>query len=545
MRHSRIPNTDGFVIRQRSSGEQAGRPTPGNTYRLPDQFLVNPEKSKSATTPGASDRSIINAAQVGKHNKLKFDLDFQEEKHKNKKNAHPKKRPPIKKILKWVSIGLLIAVLITAGYFIYRFFVTGSQIFQSGNIVNAVFAPPKELKMDENGRTNVVMFGTSEDDPGHDGADLTDSMMIVSADQKTKEAFLVSIPRDLYVDYKRACPAGYRGKINTLYSCVKGAEGEEAAQAALRQKVGEIFGLDIQYSVQLNYAALREAVDAVGGITVNIESDHPDGILDRNFDWDCPRGLYSCYNVKYPNGPAQLNGKQALYLARARGANGITYGLGNANFDRENYQRKILVALVSKASSAGTLANPVAVNALLETLGKNVRTNFDAEEIKTLISLARDIDTSKIASLVLNSSDGPLVITGSADGQSIVKPALGLFDYSALQAAVLAYATGDMASLEKASIDVLNASDQAGAAQNKAKIVTENKLKVNVVGDAPSAMDVAPIQIFDVSKDKPGTRKKLESLFGVSAKDGAPTGVSTDADFVIVVGSESTQTSNQ
>ncbi|HSE29891.1 MAG TPA: LCP family protein [Candidatus Saccharimonadales bacterium] len=544
MKHnSKVPNTDGFVIRPRAAGSQPGRPTL-DSQRLPDQFLIDPSRvNKKVDTVGDESRSIISAGDVDHKGNLNLnELNIEDSKDAKKgkdKKVKSKRKWPVKKTIKWTLLGLLIIALLIGGYFAYKFFATGSKVFQ-GNLVNAVFAPPKELKMDQNGRTNVIVFGTSEDDPGHDGADLTDSMMLISADQKKKEAFLVSIPRDLYVEYGRACPAGYRGKINALYSCVYGETGDEAvAQEAVRAKIGEVFGLDVQYAAHINYTVLREAVDAVGGVTVQIDSKDSRGIMDRNFDWDCPNGLYTCYNVKYPNGPANLNGKQALYLARARGASGDTYGLPQANFDREGYQRKILVALLEKAVSAGTLSNPVAVGQLLETLGNNVRTNFDAEEIKTLVKLGQETNPSNILSLVLNNPDGPLVITGNADGQSIVQPAAGLYNYSGFHAAIMAYATGDFASLEKAAIDVLNASEQAGVAQVKANDIKANNLLVNVIGNAPAALNTESIQVYDLSGGKmPGTRKKLESIFGVTVKDGAPAGVTSYADFVVVVGTQ-------
>lgn len=538
MKKNSIPNTDGFVIKPRPSGAQPGRPMI-DSQSLPGQFLADPAKKPKLETPGDQTRSVITASDVNHKGKDKLDIDLnlEDEPKKVQKKDKPRRRWNFKKILKWVLIVILVAGIAVGGYFAYKFFIAGSKVFQ-GNLINAVFTPPKELKMDENGRTNVIVFGTSEDDPGHDGADLTDSMMLISADQKKKEAFLVSIPRDLYVDYERACPAGYRGKINALYSCVfQETNDEKAAQEAVQKKLGEVFGLDIQYAVHINYTVLREAVDAVGGVTVSIESKDPRGIFDGNFDWDCPKGPYTCNNVKYPNGPANLNGKQALYLARARGASGNTYGLPQANFDREGYQRKILVALLEKAVSAGTLANPVAVAQLLETLGSNVRTNFDAEEIKTLVKVAQETNSGSIASLVLNNPDGALVKTGNADGQSIVQPVLGLYNYNGIHEAILAYATGDFAALEKASIDVLNASPQAGAAQTKANDIVANKLLVNNIGNAPTDLDTAPVQIFDLTGENPGTRKKLESIFGVTVKDGAPAGVTSYADFVVVVGS--------
>jgi polyisoprenyl-teichoic acid--peptidoglycan teichoic acid transferase len=465
--------------------------------------------------------------------KIDIDLDLDDNK-KSEKPVKVRKRGR-KKIVAIILVCLLILGLGFGGYFAYKLLMTGGKIFK-GNVVSAIFTQAKLLKEDENGRSNVLIFGTSEDDPGHPGGDLTDSIMVASISQKNKDVFLVSVPRDLYVEYDRACTAGYRGKINALYSCVKD-QGEDVAQKILREKIGAIFGLDIQYSAHLNYTALRQAVDAVGGVTVVIESDDPRGILDRNFDWDCPNGPQTCYNVKYPNGPVTLNGRQALFLARARGDDGRTYGLAQSNFDREKYQRKILIALKDKAVSAGTLANPVKVNGLLDALGDNVRTSFDAEEIKTLVALGQKIKSENILSLVLNDAAKPLVSNDHVGTESVVRPAAGLYVYDKIQAVVEAYSTGDLASIEGAKIDVLNATGPAGSAQTKADEITKAKLTVEVIGNAPEALGVKQIQFYDLSDgSKPLTLKKLESLLGVKVTPGVPAGVSSKSDFVVVIG---------
>lgn len=444
---------------------------------------------------------------------------------------------PSRRTVKRLLIVVAILLLLVGGFFVYRFVTNTGKVFQ-GNILGAILSQGKPLKTDQLGRSNIVLFGTSEDDPEHEGADLTDSIMVASIDQKNNNAYLISIPRDLYVEYGEACLSGYQGRINEVYACGRGQnEDENGGQTALRDKVSEITGLDVQYSVHVNYTVMREAVNAVGGISVTIDSEDPRGILDRNFDWRCN---YQCYYVKYENGPVNLDGDHALALARARGAAG-GYGLPNANFDREKYQRAILVALKDKATSAGTLANPVAVDQLLSALGNNVRTNFEAEEIKTLLKVAKDTKTDEIISIPLNDEAEPLVTTGDVAGMSIVRPVLGLYDYSAIAGHVKAVVSGDKAMLEKAKVDVLNASGEAGAAGRQADKVTEAGIVVEVIGNAPETLNTTPIQIIDLSEgQKPETLKKLEMLFGTKATTSLPAGVTSNSDFVIIVGSNGT-----
>lgn len=460
-------------------------------------------------------------------------------KERGRKNSRRGRWTRKKIILTIVSV-FAVALLGLGGYFIYKFLATGGKIFK-GNVITALFDKGQPLKQDANGRSNILLFGTSEDDPGHPGGDLTDSIMVVSVNQKTHDTFLVSIPRDLHVQYGQACVSGYQGKINVLYSCEKSAGGsEDDGAAALRSKVGEVLGLDIQYSVHLNYTAMKQAVDAVGGVTVNIQGDDPRGILDRNFDWMCN---YKCYYVKYPNGPAQLDGIHALALARARGDVAPTYGLSRSNPDREDNQRKILIALKDKATSAGTLANPVAVNNLLDALGNNLRTNFQAAEVKTLVDIGKNTKDTDITSFSLEDPNKPLATATCFSGD--VCPNAGSYDYSAIQAAIKALSTGDKASLEMAKIDVLNASGTPGVAQTEADKLTAQNLTVNNVGTAPTSLGTKSVQFYDLSGGKkPATLAKLKKLLGVNVSQGAPAGVSSSADFVVIMGAQPSSSSS-
>jgi len=568
-------NIDGFVLRRRAQNTDMTRQRPSlaSSRNVPERFLIDPSKN-----PGNSDgvrqgapilHRIGGLAAVAPSNAAKadglnlpsparnreevnLDLNLDDEQSgktgaargkdkggkKGKKRGGARKKWSRKKITVIVVSVLAIILLIVGGYFIYKFLNTGGKIFK-GNVIGALFDQGQPLKEDKNGRSNIVLFGTSEDDPGHPGGDLTDSIMVLSVDQDKKNAFVLSIPRDLHVQYGQPCVSGYQGKINVVYSCNK-EQGEDIAAAALGKKIGEVLGLDIQYYAHTNYTVLREAVDAVGGITVNIESDDPRGILDRNFDWECN---YKCYYVKYPNGPVNLDGKHALALARARGDVAPTYGLSRSNPDRQDNQRKILIALKDKASSAGTLANPVAVNSLLDTLGKNLRTNFEANEIKTLIDLGKNIKTGEITSFSLENEIKPLATAGCFSGN--ICPNAGNYSYAAIQDAIAALSTGNTASLEYARIDVLNASGTPGIAQTQADKITAEKLTVGTVGNAPTALGDKKISFYDMTGKKPETLKKLAQILGVEVTSGKPAGVSSTADFVVVVGKQPEAASTQ
>jgi polyisoprenyl-teichoic acid--peptidoglycan teichoic acid transferase len=314
-------------------------------------------------------------------------------------------------------IGIVFLLIIVG--FGTRVFLAGSRIFE-GNVLGLFGRGP--LQTDEYGRSNIIIFGTTEDSEAHRriGANQhrTDSIMLASIDQQGKTMLLTSVPRDLWVQYGRECTNGSEGKINVLYLCgSNNGRDEDAGAQMLMDAVKEIYGLDVHYYVHVNFAGVETMVDAVGGIEVMIESSDPRGIYDP------------AIGIQYPNGPITLSGKEALLLSRARDSTGEGYGLAAGNFSREAHQQKIIMALRDKAVRGGTLSNPLTVGRLIDSLGDNVRTNFNTKEIRALAELAHEVNRDRVTTVSLNNPQDPLVIVDRVAGQSVVRPARGLYDY--------------------------------------------------------------------------------------------------------------------
>jgi LCP family protein required for cell wall assembly len=440
-----------------------------------------------------------------------------------------------RRIFKWLIIAIVLALLAVGGYTAYKFVTAGNNIFQ-GNILDIFKSQP--LKQDSNGRSNFLILGTSEDDPGHNGANLTDSILVVSVDQKNNNIYMFSVPRDLYVEYGVACNSGYSGKINEYFMCSDSGTNAEAEKDRLiktQKFVGDIFGLDIQYGIHANGTVIKEAVDAVGGIDVDIEgSNGAPGILDRNFDWRCN---FTCYYVKYVNGIHHLDGEHAWFLSMARGDIAPTYGLGNSNFDREKNQQKILVAIKNKAMTTGILTNLGAVTKLIDALGNNLRTNIQADEIRTLMQVASDVKPSDVHTLSLVGDDNAVVKTGSYGDASVVMPSAGIFDYGEIKAFIEKNLSSDPVIREAAPIVVLNGTGQSGFGQTKADVLTKAGFNVTLVNNAPDGTYEA-VEIYQIGTDNTATAKKLSSMYGgVTIKKSAPPlAVNGNVRFVIIFG---------
>jgi LCP family protein required for cell wall assembly len=450
------------------------------------------------------------------------------------KKMSKKPKNKLKRLLKWVAVLLVVILLTAGGYVAYRFVAAGGNIFQ-GSIFDLFQS--QALKTDSNGRSNFLILGTTEDDPGHPGSNLTDTMMVLSISQKDKNAYVFSVPRDLYVEFGTACTSGYAGKINEYFSCTNDGTDSAAEQDRLQKTqkfVGDIFGMDIQYGVHVNETVVKDAVDAVGGIDVNIVGDGAPGILDRNFDWRCK---YTCYLVKYTNGVHHLDGSAAMYLSMARGDTPPTYGLAKSNFDREINQQKIIVALKNKATSTGTLTNIGAVTKLIDTLGSNLRTNIQTKEIRTLMQVGGDIKTKDIHSLSLIDGDNAVVETGGYGGMSVVMPSAGIFDYTGIQAFIHKNLSNDPVAKEAAPIVVLNGTGQTGYGQSRADLLTKDGFNVTGVQTAPDGT-YDNVEIYRIGTSDSATAKKLASMYNITLKTtSSPITVDSSVRFVIIFGS--------
>lgn len=381
-----------------------------------------------------------------------------------------------------------------------------------------------DLKTDANGRTNVLIFGTSgfdmegtDGDSTHDGAQLTDSIMLLSVDQETNDIAMVSLPRDLYVG--NTCTS--TGKVNEVYYCSNlYGDDEEGGATALQNTISEIFDVDIQYWVHVNWGALMELVDGIGGITVTLDEDIED-------DWT---GTY----IKAGE-PTDLDGWHAVALARAR--HGTTAG----DFTRGNSQQKILAAVQKKVMEGGLDLSTVLK--LVDVIGDNVRMNFSLEEIKTVFYVAKEtsMDSVRQIPLIDYANNIYYLSTAMMNGISYVVPSAGTRNYSEIQDYVHQLISSNPAVREDANILVLNGSGINGlAAVEQAKLNKAGFKNVDVA-DAPEGDYTEKYYLYDVTSAASGSLIILKETYVVEPRSAEelPAGVNADGyDFVVILGGE-------
>ena len=503
------------------SSKPAAKPAPKpikTPENITEEFLTPIQTFNFDETTGelkaAEDQSMNESKELSKKEQKKLDKKL---KKQNKKPVSKKRK---------IITGIILTIVILFIGAVVWFIIWGNDLLSrigngQGNIFSLFSENYEPLKTDENGRTNILAFGTSgfnmEGDEGngtHDGAQLTDSIMVISLNQETGDAAMLSLPRDLKVS--RTCTA--TGKINEIYWCNNmDGTNEQAGAEALMAEVTDILGLDFQYYAHLNWGSLVSIVDILDGITVTLDEDISD---------------YGWTNAVFEAGtPYTINGTQALGLARAR------HGTTSGDFSRGASQQKILIGIKEKILEKN-LSLPDLLN-LANTLGDNLRTNFSVDEMKTAAHLLVDLDFESIRQVSLIEPE-KLMTTGNIGGISYVLPSAGNGNYSAIKAYVAKMFSNDPQQYEDPSVLILNGTETPGVAGTEQSNLENEGFATVDIDEAPAGDYNEHYTLYALNDAKPGTKAVLEGKYGTAhSAEELPAGISTEYDFVIIIGNSS------
>lgn len=299
----------------------------------------------------------------------------------------------------WIFL-LVLSFLALGGALVYKTGFTYSQVWTNGEDIGGLLPLSESTPKPDANRLNVLLLGLrGEEDPN--GGLLTDSLILLSVDLKENKAAMISIPRDLYVKMP-----GEEKKEKINFAHALGYEKKGAAGGLLFSKVAvsKVTGLYIDYAVSINHEAFREIVDAVGGIDIHLEKPFRE---DSQFSKEII--------IDLPAGENHLDGRTTLYFVRSR--------FSTSDFDRAKRQQQVLAAVREKAVSLGVLANPVKIFQILDSLGKNVRTDMPISKAAEFVSMASGLKEEDIKHKVFDTTpQGFLYDSRTESGAYILLP---------------------------------------------------------------------------------------------------------------------------
>ena len=355
---------------------------------------------------------------------------------------------------RWFKVGM---------FFLLLFFIGGGLVFwKVGSITNKISegnflesfihsipGVKDELKGEEEGRINILLLGMRGADlPG--GGTLADTIILASIKPKENKVSMISIPRDLYVTVPGT---NDKQKINAVHAYGE-ENGKKEGMQNMKKIVEEVSGLSVHYAVSINFNGFKKLIDAVGGVEITLDAPFEEAVqfnephvCDSFFN--VPTGEYQNKTVKYfsktsqiyktrivasyplctapketlecggdfrlPTGKQTLNGEKALCYARSRTTSN--------DFERARRQQLILKLIKDKMMSVGTLTDFSKVNATMDALGENARTDMEIWEIKRMYDLYKETNNPEIYQRVLeNSEEGLLYYPGESAAGYILLP---------------------------------------------------------------------------------------------------------------------------
>jgi LCP family protein required for cell wall assembly len=378
-------------------------------------------------------------------------------------------------------------------------------------------------------RLNILLIGSDEQGGGHN----TDTLITVSVDPVTKQVAMFTIPRDTVNVPIPSGPArnvwgrAYGDKINAFFvnnrrrSDLWGGTERTTGYNALKAVIGELYGVEIKYFVEVNFNGFKKVVDAVGGVTINVQVP----VSDDAF----PGSTGRAQRLYIPSGLQHMDGEQALRYARSRNS--------STDFDRGARQQRVLLSLRQQVDPQTLLPR---LPELVEALKSAVRTDIPVDQLDELLGLASAVDTSNIRSIVFgppysqdtcNHPRGCVVVPNI----DLIREAVG----DAFSSNPANQERREQLAAEGAGVWVLNGTSTANRGSRLAGYLEFQGLAASSPRQKPEG-EVPPDTVITVyngaSERIPATIEYLEKLFKVTVKTATDPKIRTDV--VIVIGQD-------
>jgi len=317
-------------------------------------------------------------------------------------------------------IAIIVLVLIFSGKVIMSSQEAGQWLANNtfwGRVTHLAENNDNQLVGEEQDRINILLLGMGG--ANHDGGYLADTIILVSLRPSTKQAALLSIPRDLTVPTDN----GVWRKVNSINALAEAKE-EGSGGPAMTKSLSSVLGTDIYYYISIDFDGFINIIDELGGIDINVENTFDDYSFPIRGEEDNPDYYARFEHLHFDQGWQHMDGALALKYARSRHAS----GLEGSDFARAKRQQLILEAVKTKLLSRHTLLKPAMLSRIISELNHNVKTNLDVWALIKLWNDYKDIDRSQISNKVLN--DGPNGLLMASRGENdayILIPQTGNF----------------------------------------------------------------------------------------------------------------------
>ena len=362
----------------------------------------------------------------------------------------------VKKILPAVGAGVVGAIILVGGLRLYKSYKRVVVVPNKPILPTSVIPPTATPTPDADADFSVALLGYAGGD--HDGAGLTDSILVARVQPKKERILMISIPRDLWVKLPLSTIEGEEHwyKINAAF--VLGGDdkkypnkaieytGEAGGGMVVKSVLGEVLGMPIDYFVAVDFSGFMSAIDNLGGINVYVARSFEDpfypikgaenetcgksveeitAIEATMSGWKLEQA-YECRfeTLKFEKGLVEMSGELALKYVRSR--HSPTDG---GDFNRARRQREVIEAVKNKVISIGFLPKVIP---LISQLSWHIQTDIDLEKMNEWVNRFDQFSNYEIENIALT-TENVLMDSKSSAGQFILTSIDGIGYWNAVQ----------------------------------------------------------------------------------------------------------------
>lgn len=279
----------------------------------------------------------------------------------------------------WGILGaeILIFSLLIIGYGVFYISTKMDQLNYNDIDENDLAINEGLSRLTREEYTTIALFGLDSRDVTSDTGNRSDTIIIASVNNKTKEVKLVSVYRDCYLELANPANGNHEGmytKITHAYAY----GGPKAAIATMNKNLD----LQITEYVTVNFASLTDVINDLGGITVNVDEAERQSVNIWLPETAEIAGM--SYTNLYETGDVTLDGLQAVTYCRIR-------NIGNGDIDRAGRQREVLGAILEKAKQSDLTT----LNRILDDVLPSISTSLSKKEIIGLMASVFDYEVTE------------------------------------------------------------------------------------------------------------------------------------------------------
>ncbi|OZV78004.1 transcriptional regulator [Micromonospora echinospora] len=236
-------------------------------------------------------------------------------------------------------------------------------------------------RTDPDGPLNYLLIGSDQFRGADDTDQRSDTILIVHLPAGLRQAYLISVPRDLLVTIPPAAN-GYGGgqdKINAAYDL--GGGGDSGARL-LSATLHRLTGLEFDGAAVVDFTGLRQVVDLLGGVRMCVDTE--------------VRSVHT--GTIFAPGCRQMDGAAALDYVRQR------YDLPGGDYDRQRHQQQLLRAMLDQAGQTDLLGDPLKLDSLIRAVGDSLTVDTNGVPLEDLVLALRALPADGLVGVRVPSS---------------------------------------------------------------------------------------------------------------------------------------------